>query len=526
MTPLDPAARRTVYHLMITVAVALAAGRLLSAERVYEPSLHRAEPGQYAGADVPRPAWPRTRPEPWPTFSSNDRSRWAAVRALVDEGTFVIGRRDRGVVLASAPAALAGGTPLELAVLLEVGYRARVGSDTGVVFEDGWQTVDKVLHPGRLEFYSTKPPLLTVLAAGEYWLLKKAFGWSIVEDRWAVIGTILVTFNILPFVVYLVLLGRLAEYFGSTDWGRFYVVAAGCFGTLVTPFLITFNNHTVAACAAAVALYLVVRIASGEGRPWRFALAGFLAGFTACNELPATAFAVGVFVYLLWREAGAEAGGPRYPVRTLLLFAPAALVPVAALVLSNDAELGQWRPAYAEFGGPWYQYEGSHWRVAPGEVKRGIDWAGRSEGKSAYAFHLLLGHHGVLSLTPITLLALAGMALGVRRLWARTPHPPALWDQLAAFTLLLSLVVIGFYVSKSDHYGGWSNGPRWLMWLTPLWLVTMLPAADRLAARRAGRALALALLAVSVLSMSYQVWNPWRHPWLYTLMEARGLIRY
>ena len=29
-----------------------------------------------------------------PTFGSNDRSRWATVRALVDEGTFVIGRRD------------------------------------------------------------------------------------------------------------------------------------------------------------------------------------------------------------------------------------------------------------------------------------------------------------------------------------------------------------------------------------------------------------------------------------------------
>ena len=34
-----------------------------------------------------------TRPTPSPTFSSNDRSRWAMVRALVDNGTFAIGRR-------------------------------------------------------------------------------------------------------------------------------------------------------------------------------------------------------------------------------------------------------------------------------------------------------------------------------------------------------------------------------------------------------------------------------------------------
>src|SRR5579884_1801793 len=126
--------RRLVYALLITVAVGMAVGRLLSAERVYEPSLHRPE----GASDVPLPAWPRTRPEPWPTFSSNDRSRWAAVRALVDEGTFVIGRRDRGVTLASAPAALAARDPLELAVLLEAGFAARVRSDTGIIFEDGW----------------------------------------------------------------------------------------------------------------------------------------------------------------------------------------------------------------------------------------------------------------------------------------------------------------------------------------------------------------------------------------------------
>src|SRR5207253_995376 len=95
----DTRSRRLVYGLLITLAAGLTAGRIASAERLHEPSVHKAP-----GEDVPRPAWPATRPEPWPTFSSNDRSRWAAVRALVDEGTFVIGRRDRTVGLASGPA--------------------------------------------------------------------------------------------------------------------------------------------------------------------------------------------------------------------------------------------------------------------------------------------------------------------------------------------------------------------------------------------------------------------------------------
>ena len=70
-----------------------------------------------------------------PTFGANDRSRWDTVRALVDHGTYAIGERE------SDPAT--------------GGYR-----DTGIVTEDGWKTIDMVLHPQRQKFCSSKPPLL------------------------------------------------------------------------------------------------------------------------------------------------------------------------------------------------------------------------------------------------------------------------------------------------------------------------------------------------------------------------------
>jgi hypothetical protein len=54
----------------------------------------------------------------------------------------------------------------------------------------------------------------------------------------------------------------------------------------------------------------------------------------------------------------------------------------------------------------------------------------------------------------------------------------------------------------------------------------MLPAADWLGKRRWGRVLASALLAISVLSVSYPAWNPWRHPWIYNYMDWRGWISY
>jgi hypothetical protein len=532
MSSPDPAGRRMVCWLLITVAVGVAGGRLLSAERLNEPSVHRADDDR----TTPRPAWPKARPAPSPTFSSNDRSRWALVRALVDEGTFVVGRRDRRVVLASAPAALAARDPVGLAALLDAGYRLRVASDRGIIFEESYQSVDKVLHPERLEFYSTKPPLLSVLVAGEYWLLKNLFGWTLKDDPFTVVRVVLATINLLPLVLYLALLGRLAERFARTDWAVYYVVAAGGLATLLTPFLITFSNHTVAVTTTLVAVWAVVRILeeSGEwpwdeyrGSPWYFVLAGFMAGFTACNELPAAALAAGLFAFLLWK----------FPRQALMLFLPAMLVPVAALLALDYAQTGEVVPIYSKFGGPWYEYEGSHWRVPPGATKRGIDFAGRNgETKLAYAFHLLLGHHGLFLLTPVMLLAFAGMAAGLVKKQPLPPRPlpeaerggqqAAILRLVALFTLLLSAVVIGFYLVKSDNYGGWSNGPRWLMWLSPLWLLTALPVLDWMAGRRGGRAVALGLLAWSMASMHYQSWNAWRHPWAYNWMESRGWINY
>jgi hypothetical protein len=69
-------------------------------------------------------------------------------------------------------------------------------------------------------------------------------------------------------------------------------------------------------------------------------------------------------------------------------------------------------------------------------------------------------------------------------------------------------------------------GPRWFFWLVPLWLLTMLPEADRWAVDRRRRWLAGVLLAFSVGTASVTLANPWQYSWLFTLFRDWGIISY
>ncbi|MFO0968788.1 MAG: hypothetical protein U0793_24805 [Gemmataceae bacterium] len=522
---------RSLTTVLIVIAVGLACGHILSTQLVYEPNLHRktVEP-----AKMGRP-WPGERPEPMPTFSSNDRSRWATIQALVDDGQYAVGQRNTRTLRATFALNFAAADPLHAVVLAEAGYhlRTRPENQSGIIFQDGWQSVDKVLDPSTQQYYSSKPPFLSTLIAGLYWLLKSLTGWTLKTHAAEVVRTILLLVNVVPFAIYLSVLARIGRRYAATEWSRLVVLSAGAFATMVTPFLLTLNNHTFATFSVLFGLASALRIweARTEGRPlpcWHFLLAGLFAGFAVVNEMPALAFWGGLFVlFLLWS-----------PGKTLLLYVPPGLLLGAGFFLTNYLAVGQWTPVQASFGSPWYAYEGSHWTPPqPGEIRSGIDWAHQRESRAEYAQHLLIGHHGFFSLTPLWLVALVGLCFLCLRFASGTgqarpgtsaaglapPEPATLlpwW--LPPLALGLTLIVVAFYLFKSDNYGGWTNGPRWLMWLSPLLLVALYPALDKLSACRWGRGLTYVCLAVSVLSANYRPWNPWRHPWLYDALVWLG----
>jgi hypothetical protein len=503
--PDSPDTRRSVYLLLTAVAVAAAAARVFGAEVVPEPSRYTpTEPGGYSAVppDPPR-YWPKERPEPMPAYSSNDKSRWATVRALVDDRTYVIGHR----------------------VSPHRTDPRKKYEDVGIIENGkGYDTIDKVMNPETKKFYSSKPPLMPTVLAGEYWLLKKAFGWDIVRDRWLVIPFIVFTVNVIPFAVYLVLLARLIEATGKTDFGKLVAFTTAAVGTYLVTFSGTLNNHSPAAYCVLFAAYPLLR-AIQQGRDmgrWGYVGCGFFAALAATFDLPAAAFLAALGIPLLVAR----------PRPTLTCFLPAAVIPIAALFACNYAAFGTFEPIYEKFGGPWYRYEGSHWAKVGTTDAKGIDF--NQEPTTVYAFHLLFGHHGWFSLTPVWLLAFAGLAgLGirsaadVRKMFGKVNGTGWTPEVFAAMTFVVSLTVFTFYLTRTQsyNYGGFTSGPRWLFWLIPLWVVAVVPAADRLAGSRGGRLLCAVLLGFSVLSVFYPV-NPWRHPWILNLMEFTGFKRY
>jgi hypothetical protein len=206
-----------------------------------------------------------------------------------------------------------------------------------------------------------------------------------------------------------------------------------------------------------------------------------------------------------------------------LFFVPAALVPLAAYFVTNWLATGGWKPFYMYYGTEKYEYvhEGvpSYW-MNPQGLDRAVD------SPLVYFLHCTVGHHGILSLSPIFLLTLVGWGMAIRdAVTGRTSfdfQPRAvLWLGMG-----LTVAVLGFYMLRTENYnyGGNTAGLRWMFWLIPFWLVAMIPVLDRWGGRRWFRATAAGLLGVSVFSAMYPLDNPWRHPWLFQWMQRQGWL--
>ncbi len=241
--------------------------------------------------------------------------------------------------------------------------------------------------------------------AGPYWLVYKTTGATLGTQPYVIGRSMLILWTVLPLVIYFLALASLAERFGTTDWGRLFMMAGTAFGTFLTTYAVSINNHVLGAASAAVALWAYVQIVDGRRKLRYFVLAGLAGAFTAANELPALAFLALLAAALLYLA----------PKPTLAAFLPAALVIVAAHFGTNYLAHGTLREPYSHWN-DWYMYSyeingkvrESYWKNP-----QGIDAGEPDLGK--YVLHTTVGHHGIFSLTPLWLLSLAGLGMWLAR---------------------------------------------------------------------------------------------------------------
>lgn len=459
---------------------------------------------------------------------ANDISRWCTVWSLLERGSFAIDdcpwQANTQDKVKKADKLTEPGP--ESGPLRKLEY---------AIAPQAWKEGESTEH-----FYSSKPPLLPTMIAALLYPVRKFVNVpldQVIEQprepryvqkeipdsggktefvletpkepaKWPAhvlyFKPIIILFNVVPLLIFLVLYARLLDRTAESDWSWFFCLFAAAVGTYLFVFNQTLNNHNIAASSAFFAIYSFQKIwTEASASSWWFVAAGFFGAFCACNELPAAIFGVLLFLMLL----------ARFPGQTLKSFVPAAAVPCLAFLVTQYLAFGQFRPVYEEFGTKSYEYEGSYWNT-PLEM----DWFNKNpEPLGVYLLHMTVGHHGVFSLTPIFLFSLLG---ALREIFRRGKLSALSW-----LTLVLTIAMFAFYAwnPKARNYGGSTQGLRWLFWLIPFWLVVLPAGVEGGQRSRSVRGLCVLALMISVLSVGYALRNPWSHPWVLDAMEHLDL---
>jgi hypothetical protein len=511
-----------------------------------------------------------------PFLSANDRSRWCAIAALTEDGAWEI---DKYIEL------------------LDSKGKSKI-----------WNTIDMVKHlgpDGREHSYSSKPPLLTLLYAAICKPITMIADKKLTEEPFLIGRWVLVIANGVPLVLWWIWWHRWLEKNVANALARWYMLNIAVWGTFLTTFTATLNNHLHGAiffCISLALAWQVLRDArAGYTTSWGVWLSiGISAAMTVACELPALAWAVALGAILFVAD----------PKRMLVGFGIGSAMIAVAFLASNFWAHGDWRPPYSHRGlgneiaqmqdlaqdtpptldkviaaldvtkhpitaaaqiiparlegvlqvvdestqyrvavtnkdgiwrihqwDDWYDYPKSYWLP---ENKKGVD---RGESNRwNYLLQFTIGHHGILSLTPFWLWAIAGAGCwamsgsnSLKKSASDESKQDGLQDQelsrwrgwllsdrgISLAIIAVSLACIVFYASRDQvdrNYAGVCSGFRWMFWLIPGWLWLSVPAVQWSVRHRTVHFLLLVAIALSVLSATIAWPNPWSHPWPYRLL--------
>ena len=299
-------------------------------------------------------------------------------------------------------------------------------------------TVDKIFVEDR--FYSSKPPVLPVLGAGVYYILYHGFHLSIEHPLTYYCLTLFLVG--VPATLLLVFFYKSLAFTDLNLGDRWIVTYALGFGTLIFSYSVVLNNHTVAAFFLYLGFYFWLQIKHRPVNRTKYLfVAGFCTAFATVIDIPSGLFLV-LFYFLFRMQTKSVASA----------YVLGAVGPLVLHTILNIAIVGDILPA--QLHPDLYHYPNSPWNDP-----KGID--ALREPKYIYAFHALIGNHGLLLFTPTLVFALIMLVRIVRN----RSHP--FWRE-AIVTVMGCSVIILFYIIRTSSYGGTAFGFRWFIPFTPL----------------------------------------------------------
>ncbi|HEY2343240.1 MAG TPA: hypothetical protein VGH90_09440, partial [Chthoniobacteraceae bacterium] len=414
----------------------------------------------------------------------NQNSRFAEVRAMVEEGRFAID--DFLVYVRDADTDDLFRVPVENAEYRLDGKRYRLcwidmewtyfpvgdaplekGVEKAAMVET-CSSGDIGYVPWTGHFHPNKPPGTSFLALPGYFAIYHIEKWlSIDPNRWWTVDVNAWLASVCSVALIsalgCVLFFRLAcEFSGGNVLAAALATITFAFGTTFLPFSTLLFDHNLTASLLIAAFYYLRR---GVSSPWRFIVGGVCAGLSATTNYLAF---VAVFLLGVYALFGVER---KVSWRAAIYFSVGAIPPMLLLAWYGWECFGSFKALNTNFQNPLF--------------KDTEGFLGMFGPPSPYVISYLLVSpiRGLLFFSPVLILSIYGFVV-----WFRQKLAPE---------ALLCLAMAGWFffiiACFNGYHGGFSAGPRYLIPCIPFLALALGPAFARL------RWLACSLAVVSIL---------------------------